>query len=68
VPDGDFLTIEEARRASAQEISRTLAPLPVPVLYIMGNDDLVELEGRAKIFKVATTRRNALFSLITVGW
>jgi hypothetical protein len=43
VPDGDFPTIEEARRASAQDISRTLAPLPMPVLYIMGNDDLVEL-------------------------
>jgi hypothetical protein len=40
-PDGDFLTIEEARRASAQDISRTLAPLPITLLYIMGSDDLV---------------------------
>ena len=42
-PD-DLAPIEEAQRRSAREILGILAPLKVPVFYIMGNDDLVELE------------------------
>jgi Icc-related predicted phosphoesterase len=44
-PDEDCLSIEEAQRASAPDILRLLAPLTIPVLYIMGNDDLVEFES-----------------------
>ncbi len=43
VPD-DVSAIEEGQRASAQEILTALAPLGIPTLYIMGNDDLVDLE------------------------
>jgi len=42
-PDG-FGSIEEAQRADAREVCRHLDRVPVPVFYLMGNDDWVELE------------------------
>ena len=42
VPDG-FRTVEEAECSDANHIVEILDPLKVPLLYIMGNDDLVEL-------------------------
>jgi len=46
VPDG-FTTVEEAQRQDAGTIASILRGAKVPVLYIMGNDDLVELEPRS---------------------
>ena len=40
---GDDLTIEEAQRREAREIIGILRSIPRPVLYIMGNDDMIEL-------------------------
>jgi Icc-related predicted phosphoesterase len=37
------LTIEEAQAEDARQIVKILKSLTIPVLYIMGNDDLVEL-------------------------
>ena len=42
-PDG-YQNIQGAQRADAQAIIRTLQPLQIPVLYIMGNDDWVDLD------------------------
>jgi Icc-related predicted phosphoesterase len=42
VPDG-YPIVEHAMRASAERIKNILSGLDCPVLYIMGNDDLVEL-------------------------
>ena len=43
VPDG-FESIEELMRASARSLRRVLDRAECPVLYIMGNDDLVDLD------------------------
>jgi Icc-related predicted phosphoesterase len=42
VPDG-FETVESAQQSDAVVVAALLGSLPVPVYYIMGNDDLVEL-------------------------
>jgi len=68
VPDGNFLTIEEAQCASAREILRMLAPLTIPVLYIMGNDDLVELEPAGSQFQSIHGRRLDLGPYNFVGY
>jgi len=68
VPDDDLLTIKEAQRASAREILRTLAPLTITVLYIMGNDDLVELEPASGQIQSIHGRRLDLGSYNFVGY
>lgn len=45
-PDG-FKTPEEAQRHEAQLLTKFLDSAGVPILYIMGNDDLVELGSAA---------------------
>lgn len=67
VPD-DVSAIEEGQRASAQEILRTLAPLRIPTLYIMGNDDLVELEPTSSRFQSIHGRRVDLGPYKFVGY
>jgi uncharacterized protein len=42
VPDG-YETVESAQAADARSITDILEPLSVPVFYIMGSDDWVEL-------------------------
>src|SRR5262245_28172436 len=42
VPDG-FETVEEAQANEARGILELLEPLRIPLYYIMGNDDFVEL-------------------------
>jgi Icc-related predicted phosphoesterase len=42
-----FETPEDAQRHEARILSELLGTAGVPVLYIMGNDDLVELDSRA---------------------
>ena len=46
-PDG-FESVEEAQRQDAKRIASHLDELRVPVLFIMGNDDWVELEPRGE--------------------
>jgi Icc-related predicted phosphoesterase len=43
-PDG-FATPEDAQQRDAQLLSEFLADAGLPILYIMGNDDLVELNS-----------------------
>jgi Icc-related predicted phosphoesterase len=66
-PDEDCLSIEEAQRASARDILSLLAALTMPVLYIMGNDDLVELEPASVQFQSIHGRRLDLGSYNFVG-
>jgi Icc-related predicted phosphoesterase len=49
VPDG-FASVEEAQRADAREVLRLLARIPshVAVLYVMGNDDWIDLESESR--------------------
>ena len=41
---GVFGTVEEAQRANALEILNIISRVNQPVLYLMGNDDMIELE------------------------
>src|SRR5206468_8408148 len=66
-PD-DLSTIEEAQRRSAREILGILTPLKVPVFYIMGNDDLVELEPASSQFQSIHGRRVDLGPYNLVGY
>jgi Icc-related predicted phosphoesterase len=66
-PD-DLPTIEEAQRRSAREILGILAPLKVPVFYIMGNDDMVELEPASNQIQSIHGRRVDLGPYNLVGY
>ena|SRR5688572_22221879 len=59
-PDG-FDTPEDAQRHDAQTLTDLLEAACVPVLYIMGNDDLVELDSRSTRVQSIHNRR------VTVG-
>lgn len=41
---GDQLSIEEAQREEADQLIEILCELGLPVFYIMGNDDMIELD------------------------
>jgi len=41
---GDHLSIEEAQRREADQLIGILCELGLPVLYVMGNDDMIELD------------------------
>ena len=58
-PDG-FETPEDAQRHDAQQLTKLLESAGVPVLYIMGNDDLVELDARSARVQSIHSRRVAL--------
>lgn len=66
-PDG-YQDIQEAQRADAQAIIRTLQPLQIPVLYIMGNDDWVDLDPPDEPFKSIHRRRIDIGSFNFVGY
>ena len=60
VPDG-FASVEDAQRADSTEICALLAELPpaVPVFYIMGNDDWIEVGSEAgRMQSLNLTRRD----------
>src|SRR5215469_6691640 len=67
IPDG-FRTIEEAQRANGREICAILSDLPIPVFYIMGNDDWVELEPATGRFQSIQGRRVDLGPYNFVGY
>lgn len=55
-PDG-FRTPEEAQRQEARVLTDLLGTAGVPVFYLMGNDDLVELDSRAERVQSLQARR-----------
>lgn len=66
-PDG-FETPEDAQRHEAQTLADLLETADVPVLYIMGNDDLVELDARSGRVQSIHGRRVALGPFSFVGY
>lgn len=66
-PDG-FDTPEDAQRHDATALIRLLETAPVPVLYIMGNDDLVELPSNSIRVRAIHGRRVTLGSVNFVGY
>jgi Icc-related predicted phosphoesterase len=66
-PDG-FETLEEAQRADAQEILHHLEPLDVPLFYIMGNDDWVDLNSLTAAVQSVHGRRCELGAYNLVGY
>lgn len=67
MPD-ELQTVEEAQRANGREICEVLSGLNIPVLYIMGNDDLVELEPPGRPFQSIHGRRFDLEPYNFVGY
>lgn len=66
-PDG-FDTPEEAQRHDAKSLIHLLDAARVPVLYIMGNDDLVELDSQSARVQSIHARRVTLGSFNFVGY
>ena len=66
-PEG-FERIEDAQRADAHEIVELLRPVGVPVLYIMGNDDMIELGPGLPEFHSLHARRYELGGFGFVGY
>ena len=54
-PDG-YPTVEEAQRADSRYLVDLFERLEVPVLYIMGNDDFIELESPSANRQITTGR------------
>lgn len=55
-PDG-YSSIDEAQRANASDILSILEGVGVPVLFVMGNDDFVDLEPPGPHFQALHGRR-----------
>jgi len=66
-PDG-FNTPEEAQRHQAHILTELLESAGVPVLYIMGNDDLVELNSLSERVQSIQGRRVAFARFAFVGY
>ena len=65
---GDDGPIEKDHRADAETTVALLAPVGVPIFYIMGNDDMVELEPRASGIETIHGRRIELGNFNLVGY
>src|SRR5262245_15116078 len=50
VPD-DYASVEEAQQASARQITEILSSLAIPILYLMGNDDQIQLSAPQQNFR-----------------
>ena len=66
-PDG-FDTPEEAQRHDADLLVDLLEQASAPVLYIMGNDDLVELDSRVDRVRSVEQRRASIGKYSFVGY
>jgi Icc-related predicted phosphoesterase len=66
-PDG-FETPEDAQRYDARTVANLLETAGVPVLYIMGNDDLAELDARSPRLQSIHGCRVALGPFSFVGY
>ncbi len=62
------LTIEQAQSENANQISKVLHSLSIPVLYIMGNDDLIELDCQNKLVQSIHGRRVVIGRFAFVGY
>lgn len=65
---GDDLTIEEAQRREAEELLPILKSLEVPVLYIMGNDDMIHLDYEDELIHAIHGRRVTVDDFNFVGY
>jgi Icc-related predicted phosphoesterase len=66
-PDG-FATVEDAQRHEARALTRLFEGVALPVLYIMGNDDLVELDSHTERVQSIHGRRVTLGAFNFVGY
>src|SRR5262245_23937287 len=66
-PDG-YDIVEDAQRQDAAAIVKILQRTSIPVYYIMGNDDLVELDPRSDQFIPIHGRRVELANTNLVGY
>ena len=66
-PDG-FDTPEEAQRHDAEQLIGLLDAAGLPVLYVMGNDDLVELDSASERVQSIHGRRAQLGRFRFVGY
>src|SRR5262245_54445710 len=66
-PEG-FETPEDAQRHEAKTLIRLLETAPVPLLYIMGNDDLIELDSHSSQVRTIQGRRITLGAFNFVGY
>lgn len=67
VPDG-FETVEAAQQWDADSIAAILAAITVPVYYIMGNDDSVELRPTSERVRSLNLRRSDVGPYNFVGY
>ena len=61
-------TIEEAQRSTAFEILNIIGRVTQPVLYVMGNDDMIELESMSDSIQSINESRIEIGSLYFVGY
>jgi len=66
-PDG-FASVEAAQQHEAHSLSEFLNGVGLPVFYIMGNDDLVELDSRASRVQSIHGRRVTFGSYSFAGY
>lgn len=66
-PEG-FDTVEESQRADAIAVLQILGRMTQPVLYVMGNDDMVELESKKIGIRSLHNTRVELGGLGFVGY
>ena len=66
-PDG-YRSVEEAQRADASEILSILTNIQAPILFVMGNDDLVELESSSSQFQALHGLRFEMQGFNFVGY
>ena len=67
VPDG-FETVEAAQQSDADSIATILGAVTVPVYYIMGNDDFVELSPTSQRVRSLNLRRVDVGAYNFVGY
>lgn len=67
VPD-DFEVVEEAMQASARNMRQILRGAECPVFYIMGNDDLVDLDSNGESCLTIHGQRRTLSGFGFVGY
>jgi Icc-related predicted phosphoesterase len=65
---GDELSIEEAQRREADQLVEILSELQVPVFYVMGNDDMIELDFEDELVRSIHQRAIALGGYEFLGY
>lgn len=66
-PDG-YDTVESAQEADRERVLSALQRLDLPVLYVMGNDDFVELQGEPPLHRSLHGHRIELGGFNFVGY